>query len=503
MKKNEKNLSRRRFLSTVSTAGAVFTVVPRHVMPGKGILQPSDTVNVAAIGMGSRGSSIIQEIRTPENPIPRIPSKMINVSYGAPGAGGPGGAGSGAPRSGAASGAATPGSGNTTGKEIKLANVYAVCDVDQDRLGGSSKGYPKAKTYTDWRELLQKEKSIDAVVIGTPDHSHATITSAFIKEKKHIYVEKPMAKTIYECRKLAELAKQYNVVTQMGNQGHATDGTRKSVEWIQSGVIGPVREVYCSTDRPVWPQGNLVRPAGVQVPKNLNYDVWLGPAREKPYHPDILHFNWRGLWDYGVGAMGDLGAHIFDAVIWALNLDTVKNYKIQAATSPFNDDYLPQSEWVTYEFPERYIKGTGYMPPVKVTWCDGGLVPPRPATLEPGRAIANTMYVGDKGIIMAASHGAIPQLVPADENFKGPDPWIPRTGNIFEDWIDAIKNGKKSSNDFSWAAKVTEIMLLTNIAVLTKRYNKTLEYDVENMKITNLAEANNLFHYEYRKGWNI
>ena len=223
--------------------------------------------------------------------------------------------------------------------------------------------------------MLEKEKSIDAVVIGTPDHNHAPIAAAFMKAKKHIYVEKPMCKTIYECRKLAEIAKEMNVVTQMGNQGHATEGTRQTVEWIQGGVIGPVSEVYLSTNRPIWPQGNLKRPAGVPVPSNLNYDIWLGPAPEKPYHPDILHFNWRGLWDYGTGAMGDMGAHIFDAPVWALKLGMPT--RIQATSSPYSTDFLPQAEWVTYEFPAR-----DNMPAVKVTWCDGGLRPPRPSVIR-------------------------------------------------------------------------------------------------------------------------
>jgi predicted dehydrogenase len=346
--------------------------------------------------------------------------------------------------------------------------------------------------------MLEKEKSIDAVVIGTPDHTHAPIAAAFMRAGKHIYIEKPMAKTITECRKLAELAKETNVVTQMGNQGHATEGTRKTVEWIQSGVIGLVREVQLSTNRPMgfWPQGDIKRPAGVPVPGNINYDVWLGPAPEKPFNPEAFHFNWRGLWDYGTGAMGDMGAHIFDAPIWALNLGMPT--KIQATSSPYSTDYMPLCEVVTYQFPAR-----GEMPAVKVTWCDGGLRPPRPDALEAGRAMRDATYYGEKGIIAHASHGAMPELIPSNKEFKGPDAWLPRTGNIFEDWIDAIKNNKKSCNDFSIASKLTEIMLLTNIAVKHQRSNITLEYDAANMKITNLPAANDMFHYEYRKGWSL
>jgi predicted dehydrogenase len=500
-----KGLTRRSFLGTTAAAAAGLTIIPRHVLGGKGYTAPSDLLNVAGIGVGSQGGGDIQQVCSPDVPIVRPQrnfdgtpmtkeqiaaqearraemmkrfaaqqgSKGVNtnsvVQMGAAGS-----------------------------KPIKLANIYALCDVDSEYAGYIFKGYPKAKIYSDWREMLDKEKSIDAVVIGTPDHNHAIIASAFMKAKKHVYLEKPMAKTIVEVRKLAALAKEMDVVTQMGNQGHATEGTRKTVEWIQSGVIGPVREVALSTNRPMgfWPQGDIKRPDGVPVPNNLNYDVWIGPAPFKPYNPKAHHFNWRGLWDYGTGAMGDMGAHIFDAPIWALNLGMPT--KIQATSSPYSSDYMPLCETVTYEFPAR-----GSMPAVKVTWCDGGLRPARPESLEAGREMKDATYYGEKGIITHASHGAIPELIPADPSFKGPDAWIPRTGNIFEDWIDAIKNGKKACNDFSISSKLTEIMLLTNIAVKHQLDNITLEYDAANMKITNLPEANSMFHYEYRNGWSL
>jgi predicted dehydrogenase len=525
-----KKLSRRNFLGTSASAAAAFTFIPRYVIGGQGYTAPSDLINVAGIGVGSQGGGDIQQICTPDVAIVRPQRNMNgtpmtkeqiaarqarmaemmkrNPQQGAPGQGAPvappqGAPPQGAQRQGAQGRQPDPNSpiqmgAAGGGKVIKLANIYAICDVDPDYSGHIIKGYPKAKIYSDWREMLDNEKSIDAVVIGTPDHNHAPIAAAFMRAGKHIYIEKPMAKTIFECRKLAELAKETNVVTQMGNQGHATEGTRKTVEWIQSGVIGLVREVQLSTNRPMgfWPQGDMKRPAGVAVPKNINYNVWLGPAPEKPYNPEAFHFNWRGLWDYGTGAMGDMGAHIFDTPIWALNLGLPT--KIQATSSPYSTDYMPLCELVTYEFPAR-----GYLPPVKVTWCDGGLRPPRPDTLEADRAMRDATYYGDKGYITHGSHGAMPELIPADLDFKGPDPWLPRTGNIFEDWIDAIKNGKKSCNDFSIAAKLTEIMLLTNIAVKNQRSNITLEYDAANMKIANLPEANDLFHYEYRSGWSL
>jgi predicted dehydrogenase len=309
-------------------------------MGGKGYTAPSDLINVAGIGVGSQGGGDIQQICSPDVPIVR-PQRNFNgtpmtkeqiaqreawiaemMKRNPP----PGGRQGGQQNTNAAVQMGAAGSG----KPIRLANIYALCDVDPGYAGYIFKGYPKAKIYSDWREMLNKEKSIDAVVIGTPDHNHAMIAAAFMRGGKHIYLEKPMAKTIFECRKLAELAKETGVVTQMGNQGHATEGTRKTVEWIQSGVIGMVREVQLSTNRPMgfWPQGDLKRPAGTAPPKDINYDVWLGPAPLKPYNPDAFHFNWRGLWDYGTGAMGDMGAHIFDAPIRAFNLGIPE--KIQA-----------------------------------------------------------------------------------------------------------------------------------------------------------------------------
>src|ERR1035437_6150447 len=299
-KKNSqsKTLTRRSFLGTTATAAAAFTILPRYVMGGKGYTAPSDMINVAGIGVGSQGGGDIQQLCTPDVPIVRHQryfngtpmtkeqsaaqeARMAEMMKRmAPKGGTPGANTNAVMQMGAA--------GN--GKPIKLATIYALCDVDHDYAGHIIKGYPKAKLYNDWRELLDKEKSIDAVVIGTPDHNHAMIAAAFMRAKKHVYLEKPMAKTIFEVRKLASLAKETGVVTQMGNQGHATEGTRRTVEFIQSGVIGPER----------------------------------------------LHFNWRGLWDYGTGAMGDMGAHIFDAPIWSLNLGMPT--KIQATSSPYSTD---------------------------------------------------------------------------------------------------------------------------------------------------------------------
>lgn len=484
-KKTGKQLSRRNFIGTVGAATAGFTIIPRHVMPGNGYLQPSDSVNVAGIGIGGRGASDIRGICDPDVPI----VNPMRTSTGAPLK----------PEEIAArtknQQQARP---QTDRKPVRLANIYALCDVDTNFSAHVIKGYPKAKLYTDWREMLDKEKSIDAVMIGTPDHSHAPIAAAFMRQKKHVYCEKPLCKTIFEARKLAEIAKEYNVVTQMGNQGHASEGARLINEWIQSGAIGLVREVHLSTNRPIWPQGNIPRPAAVAVPKTMNWDVWLGPGPESGYNPETSHFNWRGLRAYGTGALGDMGAHIFDHPFWSLNLGIPT--RIQASSSAYNSDYWPLSEIITYEFPAR-----GYLPPVKITWVDGGLRAPRPAEMDEGTRVSSALYYGDKGILMHGDYGSNPQLIPkkAMDEFVQPTPWIPRSPGVYEEWIDAIKNNKKSGCDFSYASKLVETMMLGNIAVLMANKAVTLEYNADKMEFTNLPEANALLHYEYRKGWTL
>ncbi|MDL2277544.1 Gfo/Idh/MocA family oxidoreductase [Parabacteroides sp. OttesenSCG-928-G07] len=494
-KKSSLNFSRRDFIGTMA-ATAAFTVVPRSVLGGPGYTPPSDMVNLAGIGVGSQGGGDIQNIMTPEVPIQRRQGSggggMLMQGY----AGiqpqrqqRPGAAGGGVANANAAVQMGDAGRGT-----FKHANIYALCDVDHDYAGHIMAGYPSAKKYHDYREMLDKEKEIDAVLIGTPDHTHAVIASYAMKAGKHCFVEKPMAKTIYETRFLRDLAKKTGVVTQMGNQGHNIEGTMQTVEWINSGVIGDVTEVKMWSNRPMWRQGYYERPAGVAVPSNLKYDLWLGPAPEKPYHPDILHFSWRGLWDYGTGAMGDMGAHTFDAPIWALDLGMPT--KIQATTTPFNNDYLPQTEFVQYEFAAR-----GNKPAVKVTWSDGGVKPARPSELEANRALGECLYIGTKGMIMHGTHGAAPQLIPERE-FSTPKT-LPRPKSVYVDFIEAIKEGRKAANDFEIACKLNEIMLLTNIAVVSQRINTTLEYDAANMKITNLPEANDYFHYEYRNGWSL
>ena len=482
--------SRRSFLKTMGAAAA-FTIAPSSIL-GKSVSgqnAPSDMVNVCGIGIGSQGGSDIRNIATPDEEIGRgvgYPNTSHHGQY----------AGLAPKRQGPRMSDQVNQLGAAAEKKtFKYANIYALCDVDTEYAGHMFAGYPKAKQYTDWHDVMDN-KEIDAVVIGTPDHNHAIIAANAMLSGKHVFVEKPMAKSIYECRYLTKLAEKTGKVTQMGNQGHNIEGTYQTIEWIKAGLIGDVTEVHMWSNRPMWRQGYFDRPAPEAVPANLNYDLWLGPAAMKSYHSETTHFNWRGLWDYGTGAMGDMGAHTFDAPILALELGIPT--KIQATTTPFNKEYIPQSELVKYYFPAR-----GKKPAVEVTWSDGGIKPFRPDELEPGRALRECLYVGKKGMMQHGTHGASPELVPEKPGFKEPAKTMKRHSSVYIDFIESIQGGHKANNDFKIAAKLTEIMLLTNIAVLSQQMNMTLQYDPAKMKITNLPEANQFLHYEYRNGWEL
>ncbi|MFO7733083.1 MAG: Gfo/Idh/MocA family oxidoreductase [Candidatus Aminicenantes bacterium] len=449
--------SRRKFIGAASAAAAGMMVVPRHVV---GATQkkkaPSDTLNIACIGVGGMGFSDTRGVRSE--------------------------------------------------------NIVALCDVDDEQMAnllrsdrlepGEKTMYEKAAKYRDFRRLFEKEKGIDAVTVTTPDHTHAVIAMAAIKLGKHVYVQKPLTHTIKEARLLAQAAKEAKVVTQMGNQGHAGEGARLICEWIWDGAIGDVHEVHCWTNRPIWPQGIDAPKEIPSVPSTVDWDVWLGPAPFRPYHPAYHPFKWRGLWDFGTGALGDMGAHIFDQPFWALKLKSPVS--VQASSTPFTKDYYPWAEVVTYEFAAR--EGMG---PLTLTWWDGGLMPPRPAELEPGRMMGDdgggVLFRGDKGLIMCSVYGENPRLIPESrmQEYKRPEKTIPRSPGIREEWIEAIKKGAKSTTDFAYSGPLTEAMLLANVAVRLKDRNMKLLWDGEKMGFTNLPEADEFLHFEYRPGWSL
>ncbi len=395
-------------------------------------------------------------------------------------------------------------------------NIVALCDVDQAYAGKIFDRYPNAKRYIDFRDMLEKQKDIDACIIATPDHTHAVIAMAAMQAGKHVYVQKPMTHAVWEARKLTEAAREYKVATQMGNQGHSAHTTRQICEWIQAGVIGDVREVHAWTNRPVWPQGvEVERPKDTPpVPDTLNWELWVGPAPMRPYHPVYLPDSWRAWWDFGTGSLGDLGCHILDAAFWALKLKypisvegCISTYweDFWKYTEPKNEMY-PRSAISRYTFPAR--EG---MPEVKLSWWDGGLMPPRPDELEDGQEMGDEdgglLFIGDKGKLMAGCYGRNPQLLPLSrmKDFTPPAPTIPRIEGSQEgheaDWVRACKGGIPASSNFDYSGPLSEMVLMGNLAV--RFPGKKLLWDGEKMEVTNNKEANAYAHLAYREGWTL
>lgn len=449
--------SRRDFLSTAAIAATV-TIVPRHVLGGPGYKAPSDTLNIACIGVGGKGKADI-----------------LGVSS---------------------------------------ENIVALCDVDTrkyDELKGKIETekpealdwFDKVKRYKDFRKMLtENEKDIDAVTVTTPDHTHAVAAMMALKMKKHVFVQKPLTHTIFEARALAAEAKKAGVATQMGNQGHASEGARLINEWIQDGAIGDVTEVHCWTNRPIWPQGIPAPKDSEPIPTELDWDLWLGPAAYRPYHSSLCHFVWRGWHDFGTGAVGDMGAHIIDHPYWALKLKYPET--IQATSTALNPDSYPVASQVKYTFPAR--EG---MPPVTLYWHDGGFKPFLPDDLEPGRRMGDwnggMLLIGNKGKLMAGCYGESPRLIPENkmQAYTRPAKTIPRSPGIYAEWIEAAKNGTQSTTDFSYSGPLTETMLLGTIATRMQDSNVVLQWDGEKGEITNLPEANALLQMAYREGWKL
>jgi predicted dehydrogenase len=402
------------------------------------------------------------------------------------------------------------GMGGSNLRQCESENIIALCDVDSYCAAKTFKRYPNAKQYSDYRIMLEKEKDIDAVVIATPDHTHAVITMAALQAGKHIYCQKPLTHTVYEARKITEAARRYQVQTQMGNQGHSSEHIRLLKEWLADGAIGNVTEVHAWTDRPVG--GNPWSTFAVRakpeekapVPETLDWDLWLGPAPYRPYHPAYHPTKWRAWLDFGTGALGDMGCHILDPAFWALDLGAPES--IQAASTHWQDDVrsqtFPRASIVRYQFPAR-----GNRPPVKLTWYDGRLMPPIPDDFEPGRTlpVSGAFIIGDKGTILHGSHGADGmRLIPEKKMkaYKPPPRTLPRINDTHEgDWLRACKNGRPASSTFEYGGALTEMVLLGMIAIRLK--NQKLEWDAPNLRFTNNDDANDLLHIKYRKGWSL
>ena len=387
-------------------------------------------------------------------------------------------------------------------------NIVALCDVDWDYANATFAKYPQAKKYKDFREMLDKETGIDAVVVGTPDHAHAIVSMAAIKRGKHVYCEKPLTRTVHEARALAEAAQQQKVATQMGNQGMAFEGNRLIKEWLADGAIGTVREVHAWSDRPThsgklplyWEQG-IERPQDQPpVPTTLDWDLWLGPAPWRPYHPAYAPFRWRGWWDFGSGGLGDMGIHNLAPVFAALQLGAPTS--VHASSTAVFPETLPLACIVHYDFPAR-----GELPPVQLHWYDGGLVPERPPELEPGRELNREdglLFVGDQGKMLVEGWGGhSPRLIPEQRmrDYKRPPKTLPRSIGHHQEWLRACKEGTSTESSFAFAGPLTEAVLLGTVCV--RCGGGQLLWDAANLKITNAPEANELLHYEYREGWTL
>lgn len=378
-------------------------------------------------------------------------------------------------------------------------NIVALCDVDENHLGAAAKRSPDARTFHDFRRMFDAMSDrIDAVIVSTPDHTHAAAAHAALQRGKHVYCEKPLTHSIHEARVLAEAAARHKLATQMGNAGHSSDGTRRLVEAIRGGAIGTVREVHAWTNRPIWPQA-VDRPAEKpQVPKSLHWDLWIGPAPDRPYNPAYHPFKWRGWWDFGTGALGDMGCHIIDAAFWALELGAPRT--IEAESPPIQDHPETAPAWsvVRYEFPAR-----GDRPAVKLFWYDGGKFPPAELfeNHPPAKGSSGSIFVGEKGRLLAGRGNGRPYRLLPEKDFEGftpPKPSLPSSPGHHAEWIEACKTGKPTGTSFDYAGPLTELVLLGNVAL---RAGRPIEWDAQGMRCANGSLDDIFIHRDYRRGW--
>lgn len=396
---------------------------------------------------------------------------------------------------------------------VEAGNVVALCDVDENQAAKAFEKWPNVPRYKDFRKMLEKEKSIDACTISTPDHTHAVAAVYAMALGKHVYVQKPLTHSIYEARVLRDTARKYNVATQMGNQGHSDNDVRELCELIWDDAIGDITEVHCWTDRPIWPQGIPEPLPEEPIPPHVDWDLWVGPAPMRPYNKGYCPFNWRGWWDFGCGALGDMACHIMDPANWALQLGVPISVECVQQEGN-NEQTAPLKSVLKYEFPARKFREKyrqakwrkRTLPPVTLYWHDGKLLPPRPEgvaeNVKLGDGSNGTIFIGKNGVLTCGCYGGNPRFLPEEmgKDYKRPDPYIPRVGNSYKDWIQAAKGGVPACSNFDYAAPFTEVVLLGNLAI---RSGKKIEWDSENMRVTNVQEANRFVKRQYREGWTL
>jgi predicted dehydrogenase len=472
---NEENRSefrhgipRRKFLGSIA-AGAAFTVVPRIVLGGKGHVPSSDKTTLALIGMGGQGHvNLFNFLQMDEVQVVAVCD--VNRESG----------------------------GYISwnwmqGKEQKLGGrepARRLVDEHYAKQKGLGE-YRGCKAYADFRELLERE-DVDAVMVATPDHTHAVVTMAAIEQGKHVYCEKPLAYSVYEARQITEAARRAKVATQLGNHGQADEEARLVQEFILDGAIGPVRKVHVVLGSRFWdpPASGNRPPETPPIPDGLDWDLWLGPAPVRPYHPAYHPWRWRDWRDFGTSPLGDMGCHVLSTVFKALKL--AYPVSVEAVCTEIGPEVHPRSFKAQYEFPAR-----DEMPPVTVTWHDSGFTPPRPKDLEPGRHIISPIYVGEKGTLMG--HTLIPES--KRKTYGTPPKVLTRSPGHYQEWINACRGGEPAGSDFvKHSGILTETPLLGNIAML---FGKKLQWDGPNMKFLNDEAANQYLHREYRKGWTL
>ncbi|MHB9005381.1 MAG: Gfo/Idh/MocA family oxidoreductase [Limisphaerales bacterium] len=437
-------MKRRSFLQAAATLAVGFQIVPRHVL-GQGQTPPSGKLNIAGVGIGGQGGGVLGE--------------------------------------------------------MKGENIVALCDVDWAKAGGTFNAFPQAERFKDYRVMLEKRKDIEAVMVATPDHMHAPIALAALRAGKHVYVEKPMAHTIEEARVMARVARETGLVTQMGNNGHAGEGLRLTREWIQAGAIGPVREVHGWSDRPGnWWKQPATRPTdAMSIPADVDWDLWLGCAPSRPYHKAYHPFAWRGWFDFGTGALGDMAVHNLDPAFYALDLGAP--VAAEARTSGLGRETYPAWQTITFEFAAREAQ-----PALKMVWYDGGKLPPKPADLADEIDLSDNgiLFVGDEGSMVCGGWSGAPTLFPAKrrEEFQRPPKTIARSIGHRAEWIQACKDRRPEDAmaGFAYSGPFTEALLVGNLAV---RLEKRIEWDAANLRAANAPEAGALIRKDYRAGFGL
>lgn len=459
----QQKMTRRGFLGGAAAAAA-FTVVPRRALGGAGNTPPSEKVNVAIIGTGGQGIVNMKQL------------------FNEP--------------------------------DVRIA---ALCDINEESdysmyyYGGTAGLKPATElvrqkygqpcpTYRDYNQMLA-EQDIDAVLLATPDHSHAMISLAVIAKGKHLYCEKPLCRTVYESRVVTEAARKAKVATQLGNFGHSSEDIRLACEWIWDGAIGDVHDVHSwtSTGARRWTNFTERPKETPPVPAGFDWERWLEPVPPRPYHPDYAPVRWRAWWQFGSGTIGDFACHHLDPAFWALKLDQSPSFSVEASSIGTTDETCPAGSLIYFDFPAR----TG-MGPVRITWYEGGVMPPRPAELEEGRSLGEhgILFIGTKGAILGGGWSRSPRIIPETKMraYRQPTKTLPRVKGHHRDWLDACKGKGDPSTHFEYSGPLSEFVLMGNVAI---RAGKKLEFDWKNMNVTNAPEANKFVKPDYREGRTI